>query len=177
MRVYLTGFMGAGKTTIGRKLAKLLNMPFLDTDAIIEKEQKQKINDIFNIHGENYFREKERDALQETLKLNDAIIATGGGTVCSDENADFILANGLVVFIEIPVEEITLRLLKDKKNRPLLNQLESDKALMEFVVETYALRFPYYEKAHLKFDGLQNKTNKIRKLAEIIDSYEMSYSR
>jgi shikimate kinase len=177
MRVYLTGFMGAGKTTIGRKLAKLLNTPFLDTDLMIEKEQKQKIADIFTLHGESYFREKEKEALQETLKFNDAIIATGGGTVCSIENAEFILANGLVVFIEIPTEEITLRLLKDKKNRPLLSELESDKLLMEFVAETYALRFPYYEKAHLKFDGLQTKTNKIRKLAEIIDSYEMSYSR
>jgi shikimate kinase len=177
MRVYLTGFMGAGKSTIGKKLAKLLNYSFVDTDTVIEKEQKLKITEIFNKYGEDYFRRKEKLALLETLKLDDAIVATGGGTVCFQENAEFMMTNGLVVFIEIPVEEITLRLLKDKVNRPLLKDFQSDKDLMEFIVQTYATRFPYYEKAHLKFDGLQTKTNKIRKLAEIINSYEMSYSK
>lgn len=177
MRVYLTGFMGAGKTTIGKKLAKLLNFSFIDTDVAIEKNLKLKINDIFNIHGEDFFRLLEKETLRDTLKFEDVIIATGGGIIGHSGNAEFMMANGLVVFIEIPIEEITLRLLKDKNKRPLLKNFESDKDLMEFIVTTYNARVRDYEKAHLKFDGLVIKTNKIRKLAEIISSYENAYSK
>ncbi|MFN5829806.1 MAG: shikimate kinase, partial [Bacteroidota bacterium] len=80
--VYLTGFMGSGKTTVGKKLAAQLNYTFIDLDSYIEKQEGRSISELFNEHGENYFREVEHQCLQTLLKLEKLVIACGGGTPC-----------------------------------------------------------------------------------------------
>jgi len=102
MKIYLVGFMGAGKTTVGRELAARINAPFFDLDELIVAAEKLSIKDIFLSRGEAYFRKRERDVLRSTHYLERAIIATGGGTFTFDENVQFIQQEGLSVYLSAP---------------------------------------------------------------------------
>ena len=95
MKIYLVGFMGSGKTTIGRELAARIDAPFFDLDELIESAEKMSIKEIFAQQGEPYFRKRERDLLRSTRHLESAVIATGGGTFTFDENIQFIQSEGL----------------------------------------------------------------------------------
>src|ERR1700704_2885089 len=102
MKIYLVGFMGAGKTTIGRELASRIDAPFFDLDELVEAAEKRSIKDIFAASGESYFRKRERDVLRSTRHLDAAVIATGGGTFTFDENIQFIQSEGLSVYLSAP---------------------------------------------------------------------------
>src|SRR3954469_11999482 len=102
MKIYLVGFMGAGKTTVGRELAARLDVPFFDLDDLVEAAEKTTIKEIFAQHGEPYFRKRERDILRSTHHLDGAVVATGGGTFTFDENIQFIQAEGLSVYLSAP---------------------------------------------------------------------------
>ncbi|HEX6865152.1 MAG TPA: shikimate kinase, partial [Thermoanaerobaculia bacterium] len=95
MRVYLTGFMGSGKTAAGRKLAERLGVPFVDLDSEVERRAGMTVREIFERHGEPAFRGLEQEALQATGELPDVVVATGGGTVTFEANARWIRANGV----------------------------------------------------------------------------------
>src|SRR5512139_1403831 len=99
MKVYLVGFMGAGKTTVGRELAARLDCPFFDLDELVEASENLRIKEIFAAHGEPYFRKRERDVLRATKHLDRAVIATGGGTFTFEENIQFIKAEGVSVYL------------------------------------------------------------------------------
>src|SRR5919197_413507 len=99
MKIYLVGFMGAGKTTVGRELAARLDVPFFDLDELVEAAEKMSIKDIFAQQGEPYFRKRERDILRSTRYLDQAVIATGGGTFTFEDNIQFIQAEGFSVFL------------------------------------------------------------------------------
>src|SRR5918911_3541204 len=118
MKIYLVGFMGAGKTTVGRELAARLDVPFFDLDDLVEAAEKSSIKDIFAQHGEPYFRKRERDILRATKYLDSAVIATGGGTFTFDENIQFIQSEGLSVYLSAPYALLRSRV-KDKSDRPL----------------------------------------------------------
>ncbi|KON87069.1 shikimate kinase [Sporosarcina globispora] len=154
--IYLIGFMGAGKTTTGKELASCINQEVIDTDEEIVKREKKTINDIFEEHGEGYFRDLE------TLILNDldnraGIITTGGGIVTRPENRKKLKENGIVFFLYASPEEIFKRIEKDQ-SRPLL---KGDKKRL--IQELYEKRLPLYrETAHVVIDT----TNKDK--AEII---------
>ncbi len=94
MRIYLLGFMGCGKSSLGRRLARKLEYPFLDIDNEVERILGQEIPDIFRTKGETAFREAERQVLHSTATVQKAVIATGGGTPCYSDNMDFMLENG-----------------------------------------------------------------------------------
>ena len=111
--------MGAGKTTIGRLIAKQLGMAFYDSDHEIERKTGVKIPLIFELEGETGFRKRETAILEELSKLNNIVMATGGGAVLLQENRDFLKKNGKVVYLRANVHDLWLRTRNDK-SRPLL---------------------------------------------------------
>ena len=135
----LTGFMGAGKSTVGRLLAEKLNLRYVDTDAEIERRAKMSIAEIFEKHGEAYFRELERRVVEEVSELEGCVIVTGGGVVLNRENISNLRRKGVIVYLHAEPEVIYRRLHNDS-SRPLLrveNPLSRIRELME-------QRAPYY---------------------------------
>ena len=140
--IILCGFMGCGKSTIGSLLAKRSGMAFIDLDAYIEKKEGRSISDMFRDDGEDYFREKEREAVKELSMKKGLVIAAGGGTLTFAENVEPLKRNGTIVLLDIPVEVVTERL-KNDTVRPLLARPDRDRAIREL----YAEREPLYRAA------------------------------
>ncbi|CAM3734947.1 shikimate kinase [Cytobacillus oceanisediminis] len=162
--IYLIGFMGAGKTTIGKELAACVNKAVIDTDEEIVKREKKSINDIFSEKGEEYFRFLETKTLQE-LNDRDAVITTGGGIVVKHENREALKHKGNVFFLYATPEEIFKRLESDQ-SRPLL---KGDK--MKLIRELYEERMPLYkDAANVIIDTTNKEANDIIK--EIISRLE-----
>lgn len=132
--IALIGFMGSGKTTVGKLLAKTMEMKFVDIDKVIEAHEKKSINDIFKEKGQNFFRDLEREIIsQESLK-NNCVIATGGGSILDNENIKRLKETSFIVFLNATVECLYLRL-KDNSTRPILNDVEDKKKLIEELLE------------------------------------------
>ena len=140
--IVLTGFMGTGKTTIGKELSKMLHMKLVDIDAEIEKAQKIKINDIFRIYGEQYFRDIETDMIKRLSREENIIISTGGGAVLRDENMEALKKNGIIFCLNASTETIMKRTARSE-DRPLL-KVEKPR---EKISEMLSCRRPFYEKA------------------------------
>ena len=151
MKVYLIGFMGAGKTTVGRELAGRLGAPFFDLDELIESAEKSSIKDIFTQHGELYFRKRERDILRSTRHLEHAVIATGGGTFTFDENIQFIQSEGLSVYLSASYSLLRNRIGDKAGDRPLFRD---DVAAHEL----YANRVRFYRMADLTLEVREDET-------------------
>jgi shikimate kinase len=147
-RIFLIGMMGAGKTTLGHQLAERLGYPFVDLDDYIAQREGQSIPELFEAGGQEYFREKEREALEAVVQeYAQAVIATGGGTPCFFDNIDFINRHGTSVYLDVPAEELSRRLLaSDLALRPLLAQ-KNEEELKSFIVKTLAARSAYYQQA------------------------------
>ncbi len=148
--------MGAGKTTIGKLLAKHLGKTFYDTDHEIEKRTGVKIPVIFELEGEAGFRKRETAVIQDLTKLNNIVMATGGGAVILEENRALLQTNGTVIYLRANVHELWHRTRNDK-HRPLLQNVDIRAKLEQF----YAERNPLYtQTATLIFDtGNQPVTN------------------
>ncbi|WLR43917.1 shikimate kinase [Bacillus carboniphilus] len=123
--IYLTGFMGAGKSTIGVELAKLLNCPVIDTDEAIVKKEKRLIPEIFEQEGEKYFRNIESQVLKE-LPKGDCVVTTGGGLVVASENREYMKQNGIVIYLQADFHSLYKRIQHDP-NRPLARNHSYDK--------------------------------------------------
>jgi shikimate kinase len=150
MRVYLTGFMASGKSAVGRALATRLGYGFLDLDASIEATAGRSISEIFRDEGEPAFRMAEQSALFATGTLEDHVIAVGGGALVPDENMEWALASGVVIFLDVPLEEIIRRLLRSRTRRPLVEAMRNSPGeLEEYVARLLEERRPSYERAHL----------------------------
>lgn len=145
--VFLIGFMGAGKTTVGRVLADRIGYLYLDADEVIEKNAGKSISAIFSEHGEEYFRDLESESLKSISAAERQVVATGGGVVMRDENWETMKNAGITVYLKAPVEVIWERI-RHSTTRPLLqvgNPLETARALLD-------RRSPLYEKADLIVD-------------------------
>ncbi|WP_010678100.1 shikimate kinase [Bacillus timonensis] len=153
--IYLTGFMGAGKTTIGAKLGEALHLPVIDTDQFIEEKVGKRIADIFSENGEQTFREYERSYLKE-IPTSDIVITTGGGIVIQEENRQWMLENGHVIFLYCDIEKIFERVQIDPA-RPLF-----DTEKKENTIKLYNERMPFYNEAHYKLDTTE------KNLAEVV---------
>lgn len=132
--VYLIGLMGAGKTTVGRRLAKLLLLDFIDIDQLVEQRTGVSISHIFEIEGEAGFREREAKLLAEVSTCRQAVISTGGGIILRTENRLVMRKHGQVVYLRVPFEILWQRL-KNCQTRPLLQQPEPKAKLTELMLE------------------------------------------
>lgn len=139
--IFLVGPMGAGKSTIGRQLSQQLNMEFFDSDQEIEKRTGVDISWVFDIEGENGFRIREQNIINELTKKQGIILATGGGSVKFKDARNFLSARGIVIYLKTTIEKQLLRTKRDKK-RPLLQEATSNR----IILESLALeRNPLYE--------------------------------
>jgi len=147
MNIVLTGFMGTGKSRIGKRLAKKLKMSYLDTDELIKEREKESIPDIFEKRGEEYFRRLETKVVKEVALLDNYVISTGGGVVLREGNIRAFKKNAFIICL-FASPEVILKRTEGNENRPLLEVNNQKKRIEELI----AFRKPYYEKADLKID-------------------------
>ncbi len=152
MRIYLTGYMGSGKTTIGKKLAAKLGFLFIDLDKLIENKFRITIPDIFNKYDEDAFRIVEHNTLKETFTFDNAVISTGGGTPCFYNNMSLINQEGLSIYIQMHVKSLYDRLINSKKKRPLLTN-KSTAEILQYIQKQLAERESFYEQSKLVIKG------------------------
>ena len=143
--IYLIGFMGSGKTTIGNALSAILNFDFLDTDKEIEKKNLISVKNIFKTKGESFFRNEEAKIIQNTAKLKDTVIATGGGLPCFNNHIDILNNLGTTIYLSYDIETLYLRLRNDD-NRPLINK-GNQKELKSYIKNLLSERRKTYNKS------------------------------
>lgn len=151
MRIYLIGYMGSGKSTLGRGLAKRLNLSFIDMDDYIEERNFRTISQIFKQDGEEGFRKLEEKALLELSEFEDVVIATGGGAPCFFNNIDVIKRTGKSLYLNGTPRVLAQRLLKSKIERPLIKGKSEDE-LIAFIDETLSKREKWYKQAEIVLD-------------------------
>ncbi len=161
MHIVLTGFMAAGKTAVGRRLARRLGRPFIDTDALIEERARRTIAEIFASDGEQEFRRLEREVVASLAPSEPAVIATGGGTFVDPQNRERLQKLGVVVFLVTGIETVLERIQRNT-GRPLAG----DRAQLEKLL---AERMPAYRKADVwvETDGLTVEQAAARVLAMV----------
>ncbi len=162
-RIYLVGFMGVGKSTIGKKLARMLHYRFVDLDKMFERRYKLNIDLFFNKYNEPLFRELESKLLTETFELENTVISTGGGTPCHHEGIDAMNRHGLTVYLKMGTAALASRLKTAKKRRPLLLD-KNEEELERFIVEKLNNRKSCYEKAQIHVEALNLKTWELIKI-------------
>lgn len=172
-RIILIGYMGAGKTTVGKALAKELGIPFYDLDWYIENRRRKTVSEIFAEQGEEGFRKIEHNMLHEVAEFEDVIISCGGGTPCFFDNIDYMNEQGQVVYLKASPEVLYKHLLMGKGERPLLKG-KSEEELITFIREQLEKREPFYSKARYTVDvSLMDNYDKIKitieKLRELLE--------
>ena len=169
-RIILIGYMGAGKTTIGKALAKRLQVPFYDLDWYIETRRHKTIAQLFSEQGEDGFREIERNMLHEVAEFEDVVISCGGGTPCFFDNMDYMNRQAQVVYLKATPQVLYDHLSMSRHERPLLKGKSRDE-LLQFISTQLSQRAPYYEKAGYVFDvTVLDNTRKIHlAIDQIVD--------
>ena len=171
-RIILIGYMGSGKTTIGRVLSKETGMMFYDLDWYIESRMRKSVAQIFAERGEEGFRKIEYNMLHEVAEFEDVIISCGGGTPCFFDNVDYLNAQGDVVYLKATPEVLYNHLLMGKTERPLLKD-KTPEELIAFIREHLEKREPFYAKARYTLDvSMMDNYEKIKitieKLKELL---------
>lgn len=146
MKVFLIGFMGSGKTTLGKKLANYLKYDFIDLDKLIESKAGMSIVEYFGEHGEAAFRQLEREVLQTTDYPENVIVATGGGTPCYGDNMKWMNSNGEVAYLSLPPKVLAARLELSKVDRPLIRHLKGEE-LVDFIYLKLKEREVFYSQS------------------------------
>jgi len=167
--VFLIGFMGSGKTTLGKKLASRLNKKFIDLDQLLVERVGMSIPEYFEQHGEANFRTLESQLLKEQT-TEDTIVSTGGGSPCFFDNMEWMKQNGLPLYLNLSAKALYDRLRQSNiASRPALKGLQGED-LLAFVTEKLAERAPFYEKATLHVDQINTSIENISILIENHDS-------
>ena len=156
--IFLLGYMGCGKSTIGKSLAQKLNVSFIDLDQMIENQENKSISSVFSEKGELYFRKLERQFLQGLIaQESPAVISLGGGTPCYFDNMEtLVTAKHYSVYLKASIPTLVQRLKLEKAQRPMIAHLPDDAALTEFIGKHLFERNAFYQKAKLVYtiDGL-----------------------
>ncbi len=167
-RIILIGYMGAGKTTLGKVLARELNLEFIDLDWYIENRFHQSVNQLFATRGEEGFRRIERNMLHEVAEFENVIISSGGGTPCFFDNMEYMNQQGLTVYLKASPETLRAHLRMGKQKRPLVAQ-KNDEELDAFIHESLNKREPFYNQARLIFDtGLLDSNTRIQETIHLL---------
>jgi shikimate kinase len=162
--IYVSGFMGAGKSAIGSLLAKELELPFHDLDKYLEQREKKKITDIFKDEGEKYFREKEWEYLLDLTRSFKGVVALGGGALQNQHIVDHLKVNGVLIFLDTPMEVILDRVLGNPK-RPIVRnnngEIKSRETLKIELETLYSARIELYKQAEVKLPTSGNEEKKL----------------
>ena len=158
IRVFLLGYMGAGKTTLGKAFARECNLSFIDLDWYIEERLHKSVSELFAEMGEEGFRELEKKMLHEVSDFEDVVISTGGGTPCFFDNMAYMNKNGTTVFLDVNPDVLLKRLSVATQSRPILHGKKEDE-LYQFIQEKLKERMSYYSQAQYTFnaDELENR--------------------
>lgn len=172
-RVIIIGYMGAGKTTAGRELAKSTGLQFFDLDRYIESRMRKTVPQIFAERGEDEFRIIEHNMLHEVAEFEDIVLSCGGGTPCFFDNMDYMIGQGQVVYLKAEPEVLHAHLMMGKLERPVLEG-KKDAALLEHIKRQLAEREPFYTRAPYTLDvSLMDNFKKIKitvsKLREMLE--------
>ncbi|WP_085537556.1 shikimate kinase [Massilibacteroides vaginae] len=151
-RIFLIGYMGAGKTTVGKQLASRMGLSFVDLDLHIEARYHKSVRELFAERGEDAFREIERKMLHEVAEFENVLVSTGGGSPCFFDNMEFMNRSGQTVYLKVSVQELTKRLETCRQTRPVLKD-RSGESLFRFIDENIQKREPYYNQASVVFDA------------------------
>ncbi len=173
-RILIIGYMGAGKTTLGKVLAKDLGLPFYDLDWYIESRMMKTVPQLFAERGEKGFRKVEHNMLHEVAEFEDVVISCGGGTPCFYDNMEYMNAQGDTVYLKASPEVLYAHLQMGKVERPLLKN-KTREEMQAFIQEQLAEREKYYTKArHIfnvdlldNYEKIQTSVNNLRKLLNI----------
>lgn len=173
-RILIIGYMGAGKTTLGKVLAKELGLPFYDLDWYIESRMMKTVPQLFAERGEEGFRKVEHNMLHEVAEFEDVVISCGGGTPCFYDNMEYMNAQGDTVYLKASPEVLYAHLQMGKVERPLLKN-KTREEMQAFIQEQLAEREKYYTKArHIfnvdlldNYEKIQTSVNNLRKLLNI----------
>ena len=153
MIIFLIGFMGSGKSTTGKRLAKRMRYNFIDTDRVIVERLGMSVNEIFDRLGENAFRDNETRLLKELIAKDNLVVSTGRGLPCHGGNMDLMNISGQSIYLKVSSADLHKRLCSRKDKRPLIKNL-SDSELLDFIENKLAEREPYYLKARHVVRGL-----------------------
>ena len=164
----MIGYMGAGKTTLGKILARSLNLEFIDLDWYIENRFRQSVSQLFATRGEEGFRKIEQNMLHEVAEFEDVVISAGGGTPCFFDNMEYMNQQGVTVYLKATPETLRTHLRMGKQKRPLSAQ-KNDEELDAFIRESLDKRESYYNQARLIFDtGLLDNGTRIQEAAQML---------
>jgi shikimate kinase len=166
MKIFLIGFMGCGKTTMGRKLAKTLGFEVIDLDFEIELEAGMPVATYFSLNGEEAFRQLESKLLKEFNYPENCVISTGGGTPCFFDNMEWMKNNGETIYLKLPALALAKRLEKGKLKRPLIKDFDED-GLVQFIISKVNERDPFYSQAKYILNGIDLTPEKIKELLRL----------
>jgi shikimate kinase len=168
MIVFLIGFMGAGKSSLGKRLANKLDVSFIDSDKAIEEKLEMSIAQVFEEKGEDFFRSEELKWLK-SIDSQDVVIALGGGTPCFKDNITLINNLGMSVYLKVGINGLASRLSGSKTIRPLIEPFKHDREkLMEFVKQKVEEREFFYNQAKITFDAESVSSEKLDSLVKMI---------
>ena len=170
MLIFIIGYMGAGKTTLGKHLAERLNYHFFDLDEAIETSTAYSISGYFEKFGEGSFRQIEREILLRHLDDQDTVIATGGGTACYGENMELMNQKGLTVYLDTAIETIMNRLSGKEHQRPMLMNIPPDE-LPAFIREHVKTRQKFYSRALIRVEGEEVDLDDLSALLQILRNF------
>ncbi len=158
MKIFLLGFMGAGKSYWGRLLAGKMQLPYYDLDEVIVEEEGKTVSEIFGAEGEDFFRGREKEKLRQLAGQEAFIISCGGGTPCFFDNMQFMNDTGVTVWLNPSITAMIERIARKKHKRPLIKEL-SDTELKAFVEKKLSEREPFYRQSRLIIDTANESVN------------------
>jgi shikimate kinase len=173
MKIYLIGYMGSGKSTLGRGLAEALGILWIDLDTEIESRYKISVPDFFSKYGENAFRDVEHKVLNDVASIPDIIVSTGGGVPCFHNNMELMNQTGLTIYLEATPALILTRIGPYAWKRPLFQKMDGTDTL-EKITEHLKSREMYYQQARIKIDATNPDIKKLKN--QILDYFRRTAS-